>query len=317
MFEELREITFELTNRCDLCCRICNIWKEDKKNDLSVDQIKKILQPLKIPLTISLTGGEPFLNPQIDKIYKYLFKLFLQGKIRDIDIATNAYSDKIQQFLKKNGNYLKPLSLSISVDGIGIKHNIQRGKNDAFKKTLKNILIIKKYNIPLTLKFVISKINYKELLKVYELSKKIGVNFNIKFMEKLPNYYHRQGKPLKLSVGKNKIPDVKKMMEKITDIENLNNKSISSFSLLCLKKFLKEGNLSFIKNCSTPKYSLFVTSHGDIYNCIYQERIATIETWPNLDWKKYIKNESSGKNNTCPKCLSYHGYLKEFNICFL
>ena len=61
-------ITLELTNRCDLRCSMCSIWKEKTKNFLSVEDIKRILALSKNPVSIALTGGEPFLHPGFQDI---------------------------------------------------------------------------------------------------------------------------------------------------------------------------------------------------------------------------------------------------------
>lgn len=311
MFKDFKEITLEVTNRCNLRCRICSIWKEKKKVDLSLDEIKRILKPLSKPISISLTGGEPFLNPNIDKIYKYLFKLFLQKKIRNIDIATNAYSKRLLNFLETNKAYLLPLSLSISLDGIGKDHNTQRGKVNAFAKTLKNIVAIKKYSVPITLKFVISRINYKSLKKVHALSKKIGCDFNLKFFECVPNYYHRYSECPNLTLTSNEMAIVKKDIKTI--FKHPTNEKLTLFSHSSMNGFLKNGNLNFIKTCLTPRHSLFVTSHGEIYSCVYQPKVGDLKYSLNLDWKEYKNIATNAKKGKCPKCLSYHGYLKEFN----
>lgn len=312
MLKVLEKITFEITNQCNLQCKICNIWKEKTKINLSLENIKKILEGFKKPLTISLTGGEPFLNPKIDRIYRYLFKLFLQKKIKNIDIATNAYSKKILDFLENNRNYLFPLSLSISMDGLEKNHNRQRGKNDAFQNTLKNIIVIKKYNIPVTLKFVISKINYKDLIEVYRLSRRIGTSFNVKFIEEVPNYYHRQDEYSDLALNDQELSVIKKDIEEIYKNEN-KKKNLTSFSLLCIKNFLNNENLNFIKKCLTPEYSLFITCYGKVYNCLYQESIGDIKNWPNLNWDKAKEISNNAKKGLCPRCLSYHGYLRGIN----
>lgn len=315
MIGHLREITFEITNRCDLRCRICHIWKERAKVDLSLNEIEKILELIDTPLTISLTGGEPFISPYMDEIYRYLFNLFLRKKIKKIDIATNAYSNRILKFLKDNKKYLDPLSLSISIDGIEAVHNKQRGRNDAFEKLLKNILAIKKFNIPVTLKFVISKLNYKDIFKVYVFSKKLGHPLIIKCFEYVKNYYHRKYKSPLLALNKKERLFVKEIIEKIYRIEQKKDKNnLLNFSLQCLIKFLNHNNLNFIQKCLTPEYSLFITSGGYIYNCIYQNHVGRIRGWPSLAHKRYERIKNKSRNGNCPKCLSYHGYLKEFNI---
>lgn len=312
MLKSINKVTFEITNNCNLNCRICNIWKEKNKTDLSLAQIKKVLDSLPGPLAIALTGGEPLLNPQINQIYKYLFTLFLRKKIKNIDIATNAYSNDLQNFLKNNLNMLKPLSFSISLDGINKTHNIQRGKKDAFRKTLNNILLIKKYNVPLALKFVISKLNYKDLYKVYRLAKKINVFLYIKFYEKLPNYYHRQFIAPEVSINEVQAKQVKKQLLKI--MHQASTGPLKKSSLDYLINFIEDKNLDFIKTCLTPRNSLFVTAQGDVFSCIYQEKIGSLKKWPQFKLEGYQRIIKEARLGLCPKCLSYHGFLMSANL---
>lgn len=244
----MKSITLEVTNRCNLCCRICNIWKERTCRDLSLKKIKELIGSLSGPLSVALTGGEPFLHPQIDGIYRYLFKLHLQKKVKNINIATNAYSEDILRFVERNKRYLRPLAFSISLDGLEKKHNLHRGKNDAFKKTAKNIFLIKKHNLPLSLKFVISKINYRDLLDVYKLSKQMGCVFYPKLFEKVENYYHRTNKLPSLMLEAGMLSFVEKNIKKIYTLENKNNKEkLTSFSSLCIIKFINNKKLRFYK----------------------------------------------------------------------
>ena len=317
MFKTIKEITFEITNRCDLQCKICNIWKENKKVNLPIGAIKKIMESLKKPVSVSLTGGEPLLHPQINVIYKYFFKLFVRKRIKSLNIATNAYSNNILRFLENNRKYLHPLSFSISIDGLAKKHNKQRGKNDAFEKTIKNIFLIKKHNIPVSIKFVITKINYDDLFEVYKLSKKFKCIFYPKLFEKVKHYYHRNKKYPNLMLTVKMLSFVDKYMGLIYNLENKNNKnSLTAFSILCIQKLIKNKSLNFIKKCLIPKYSLFITCYGDIYNCIYKEKIGNFRNCLNLNLKKYKEISNNAKNGKCPKCLSYHGYLRAFNNNF-
>jgi len=316
--ENIIRLTLELTNRCDLQCKICNIWKENKKNDLAFGSIIKITDSITNPLTIALTGGEPFLHPEFDKIYKYLFRSYLQKKILSINISTNAYSDKIKKFIVKNYNFLKPLSLSISLDGIGNTHNKQRGKKDAFEKTIKNITYVKKIGVPLRIKFTITPINYQELLKVYTLSKKLGAQFTTKLVEsKNANYYHKQWQGYNRQFNQEQLKKISQDLNKIYLFEKRDSKmnALMIFALSSITKFIKQGNLNFINDCLTPKHYLFITPDGKIFSCLYYSSIGKIKNDKiainNGLYKKILKEAKTGK---CPKCLAYHGFLIGFNI---
>lgn len=314
--KNITHLTLELTNRCNPKCKICNIWKEKEKKDLELSSIKRVIDSIDNPLNVALTGGEPLLHPRFDEIYRYLFKLYLKKKILNIDISTNAYSDKIKKFLIQNLSFLKPLSISISLDGFKDLHNKQRGKKDAFKNTLKNIQYIKKLGLPLEIKFVISPINYKDLLKVYIISKKIGAQFATKLVEtNNPNYYHRKKELCNLNFKKEQLKKIEKDLTKIYNLEERAKKNeLRTFALLWIIRFIKEGNLNFINRCLTPKYSLFITHDSKIYSCIYYPPIGKVNNKKIIiDNRMYKKILNEAEKGVCPKCLAYHGFLMGFN----
>lgn len=314
IIDEVKEVTFEITNRCDLRCKICGIWKEKEEKIISAEHIKNFLAYFKRPLNVSLTGGEPLLHPNFNKIYKYLYKLFLQKRLKNIDISTNAYSAKIIDFLSTNKRYLHPLTLSVSLDGMEKNHNKQRGRKNAFSCTLNNILKIKKYNVPMTLKFVITDINYKDFTKVFKLSQHLGAAFSSKPAERIRNYYHRFPTKNFEFLSEKNFPVLISSINQILKGKKRIKKNMEYFSLTCLRKNLLSGKLNFIKKCATPHKSLFVNSHCQIYNCIYQQKISSLSRWPKIDQKVQEKIISEAEKGQCPKCLSYHGYLKKINI---
>ncbi len=300
---------------------MCSIWKEKTKNFLSVEDIKRILALSKNPVSIALTGGEPFLHPGFQDIYKMLFLDYLKKKVIDIDISTNAASIMLPRFLKKNQTILSPLSLSISLDGLEKAHDLQRGVNGAFKKTLYNIMYARRFSVPVSIKFTITLLNYKDALKVYRLSKKLGCEFLIKLAEKNPHYYNRDENIKhfviqRLNLGARN--ELKNELLKILSTERRDSKNTSTlaqFAIVNTLKFLRSGNMNFIKRCDVPKNCLFITSAGKIYSCIYYAPIGdTNKGKINLDKNdKIILKASRG---TCRKCLAFHGFLNEINISY-
>lgn len=312
----IEAVTFELTNKCNLRCAICNIWKEKPKRQLPLKTIRKILDLCQFPVSVALTGGEPFLHSHFDEIYKYLFKLFLQKMVKEINISTNGYSPVLLYFLKRNRAFLTPLSFSISIDGLKQNHSKQRGKTDSFKKTLATVLKLRKLELPVSVKFVITRINYADLYKVYHLSKKLGCSFYPKFYEHLDHYYHRDGKYPNLELPKKARNQIALTFKKIREEEEKTYKRcLSISSLVVLEKFARKTTYNFFLKCLTPSRSIFVTSQGDIYACVNQQKISDIAKWPeNFDTKITQKIKQRGLQGKCPKCLSYHGYLREFNF---
>jgi len=322
---EIRNITLAITNRCNLYCKMCTIWKEKKKRDLEISQIKKlILSPIfKKPIqSISLTGGEPFLYPKINTLYKFLTLAKEKKLIKSIGIYTNGYNTKqILRFLKENKSFLYGLDLGISLDGSQKIHNFLRGKKDAWQKTINTIKKIHTYypQVNLEIKFTITPYNFKEISKIYRFCRKNNLFFSPKFVESgTKNYYHKAGKPLlETNFSSNQKKEIQKSLISLLKKEKTEKKKIIDAKVIgTLYKFLSIGK-KLIKSCKTPYYCLFINPEGKIYPCVYFPPIADLSknNWEEeLLGEKYKSLAKKALKGKCQKCLSYHGFLKDFNL---
>ncbi len=319
----ITDICFEITNRCNLKCRMCGIWKEDVK-DLNLINIKKTLDGIENTVSVSLTGGECFLHPDINKIYRLLFLLHAKKKVGGIHITTNGYSTtSIKDFLSENKDMLAPLSLGISLDGLEKNHDKQRGLKGAFRNTMKTIKTIRlKYTkVPITIKFTITPLNYEDLERVYKLSEKLGCYFEPKMVEEISEYYNRKDYDKKilefsddiLAKIKKSLNSVMKKMKNKGDYRNRFNRN----AITAIVNFLDSGNKDFITICKTPIKSLFITCNGNVYSCLYNKPIGNIKTGileEMLSSKKNSSIKTMAMSGKCKKCLSYHGFLRDFNL---
>jgi uncharacterized protein len=135
-----KDITFIVTDDCQLRCHYCYLTKKGTGNAMTFDIAKKAIdlclnnktEFMEDSVIWDFIGGEPLLEIQlIDKICDYIkLKTYEMdhvwfGNYR-ISISTNGllYDNAyVQKFIKKNINHL---SLSISIDGIKEKHDAQR-----------------------------------------------------------------------------------------------------------------------------------------------------------------------------------------------
>lgn len=316
------DLTLEITNRCNLRCKTCSIWQEKKEAAISLDALDNIFNTLSHRVNlgyISLTGGEPFLHPQIDKIFRY----FCYKNSAGIGIYTNGYdTGRIIKFLKRNISYLGGLTIGISLDGIGSIHNILRGKNNAYEKTLVTIQKIRTYfpGVMTEIKFTISPSNYKSLKPLFVFCKNNGCFFSPKFVENRANYYYNRSSKSNISfesfnpVQKKQILRTLEMISKQQEINEAI--IIDSKVIKTLINFCKNG-WEGLDYCITPLKDLFITSSGNIHPCLYKNPIGNIYQ-PSKKWaileehhRGLIKEGFSGK---CPKCIAYHGYLKNINL---
>lgn len=161
-----------LINRgCNLRCKFCDLW--DNPQEMPFDKAIALLdEAVKIGTqTLVITGGEPFL-------YKRIFELVDAAKARGlgVNITTNG------TLIEKRWAELtasKVDSLSISIDGLPETHDRIRGQKGGHKRTLKGLNKVREAGrIGISVYFVVTNENVRELTEVYDQTKAWGVGFD-------------------------------------------------------------------------------------------------------------------------------------------
>ena len=100
---EIFHLTFFVTGLCNLRCKMCfyldNIEKARKKDELTLDEIRKISEKLKPFIWLLISGGEPFLRDDIFDICKTFYQ---NNNVKNITIPTNGLeTEKIIEITDK------------------------------------------------------------------------------------------------------------------------------------------------------------------------------------------------------------------------
>lgn len=165
------KLNFAVTSACNSHCRTCLVWQKYQNDpstintDLKLEEITKIFKSLPENFVwLSLSGGEPFLRPDLVEICQSainnipslcLISIPSNGLLTDLIVA------KTKLILKSK---LSNLFLNFSIDGPETIHNQIRGIPDAFKKTwstYEKILALsrKNHRLAVNLEITISKYN--------------------------------------------------------------------------------------------------------------------------------------------------------------
>ena len=148
------------TFRCNAQCNMCNIWKFQTNPNEEIDA--SYYEKLPAGLRINITGGEPTLRRDIDKIFEILYP-----KSRLLELSTNGYNTaKIVELANKYPNIL----IRVSVEGLPKINDAKRGIKDGFDHALRTMLELKKTKCKnIGFSVVISPDNYEDLLYLYDL----------------------------------------------------------------------------------------------------------------------------------------------------
>lgn len=163
-------VTWEVTYACNLHCPHC--FTESGRpgnNELDTEGAFLLIDKLaeaKV-LRLLITGGEPFLRPDILEI---LEKVSTTG-IR-LDIATNGI--ELPDRVLKGIRNLPVLHMHVSMDGIGMSHDRFRGRRGAFEAACRNIRRMQDENINVSLSMTVTGQNIDEVEQVIDLALEMG-----------------------------------------------------------------------------------------------------------------------------------------------
>ena len=187
---------FYPTSRCNLKCSHCFYHDSLNKkfNELTIDELDKITKTMDPILSLILTGGEPYLRHDLDKIVKIFYE---NTKVPIITIPSNGwYLEKMDKQIRNMMEWCPYLTLNqqISIDGIGKDHNAIRmdkqvvGGDNSFEKAIKTIdhlkelkKIYQRINIGIIITFTNeNQKKFKDILKeIYSMTNPDNISINL------------------------------------------------------------------------------------------------------------------------------------------
>ncbi len=120
-------LEFKITSKCNSRCLMCNIWKSDHKDELSMDEFDTLFSSptLSAVRKVIISGGEPFLRTDLTRIIERMSSKLTT--LQEVAIFTNGFQSKtivrqVRQILKILGGNVR-LRIAISFDGAGSNHD--------------------------------------------------------------------------------------------------------------------------------------------------------------------------------------------------
>jgi 7,8-dihydro-6-hydroxymethylpterin dimethyltransferase len=176
--DHLQEIWFHLTNRCNQACSHCLFSSSSRETaELSGSRVREIAaQAAGLGCRVfSLTGGEPFVHPELEAIVDSLLG---HGEAHVV-VLTNG------TLLRDHAGALGRWSwdrfhLQISVDGLRPRHDDLRGKG-AFDTMIGNLAWLRAKKAPFTLSMCVNADNVADMPELVDLAAEAGAA-NVHFL---------------------------------------------------------------------------------------------------------------------------------------
>lgn len=186
-----------ITYRCNAKCRICDIWKSNTNNiDLNPEYYARLPKSLR---NINISGGEPFLNPEIVEIIEIINKTCPRARMV---ISSNGYATSlILRRIKEIQKVYPQIAIRISIDGLGKSHDYMRGEGDFFQRSIETVKKLKELKIAdLGISYTASDDNIDQMIDIYKLAVEMDIVYTfcgIAHSSNIDNYFIKENLPIK------------------------------------------------------------------------------------------------------------------------
>ncbi|MCW4024674.1 MAG: radical SAM protein [Candidatus Bathyarchaeota archaeon] len=284
-----------ITRKCNYRCVGCNVWKEQDKNELSTEEIKKGLDILhKVGIVeLVISGGDPLLRDDIGEILDHASKLFVTTVYDNGSMAAKKMD------LLKNVDFV-----AISIDSLDPeKNDFIKSVPGAWKKATEAVDKLHNAGIKVSVTPTISQMNLYEIVDItnHFTSKGIPVWYCLYSYDKStdPNQLFRIGKANdKFVITDNEA--MVKLCDQLIEMKKTNHKILMTTKLLKIMQSLYQNNKRDW-DCHALNNFLVVDHLGRISGCHNQNFACSIfdlsEKYKSPEFKQLQKTY-----NKCDQC---------------
>jgi MoaA/NifB/PqqE/SkfB family radical SAM enzyme/polysaccharide pyruvyl transferase WcaK-like protein len=184
-------INLPITEICDSRCRMCNVWKNGKDDELTAEAVDRIFSDKFFGKVsqVGLSGGEPLLNKELVAICNTLIARL--PKLKAISMTSHGFHTalhgellpQIKEACDRSG---VRFSLNLSLDGYGSMHDAVRRFKDAFLKVTATARLAHGFGIPVRFQCTISSVNAYGIVHVREFARLEGFDIDFRVASTIP-----------------------------------------------------------------------------------------------------------------------------------
>jgi len=322
------DLEFAVTNRCNLRCVQCDIWRYYEENpemiqmELGIGEIEKIFSSYRGFKVVGITGGEPFLREDLPEIVSIVAKT--QRRLRSLFITTNGQlTETILTKVKETLGKLESIdtrfdfTLLISIDGPTDLHDYIRGFAGAHDRALETIRLLSDLRTanqfylgtvtvcsPFNIDRFDEVINHiSELKKEYDLEPSFCVWFEGQLYKNVGRH-----KDMKIEEFRKKLIGLIPQIESVVKTGSLVSTGRSIFYDL-LGLWLENPSTQIVP-CGAARIRYFLGPTGDVYPCtIFNHKISNLRDC-NFDFNRLFQSNSRKETRylvekeKCPICCN-------------
>lgn len=305
------KISWAVTYRCNLACRMCNIWKrQDAEPELTVEDADRFFRRAGKFSWVGMTGGEPFLRPDLDALADVVARRV--RPLKALHINTNGQlGDRVAGFAEgfRSRHPKIKLIVTVSVDGPPEVHDAIRGRPGAWRKAADTFAGLKRIaGVKAQVGFTLSGDNFGSyeatlaaLAEAVPALAPDDVNVNV-FQTSGVYYDNRE---MESPSPKALSREVDRILAADRGGLTLNSRLRRSY-LRYYKDFLATGKAPL--TCQAFSSSCFLDPFGNLYPCIMYDRkflnVRELDTGLETAWASPEGRKIRGEcaRQECPSC---------------
>jgi len=259
----LLNINLEVTKRCNARCGFCDYWNQPAPAELEdyVPVVKKLM-----PLSVSITGGEPLLRRDLAAViralrrnFRFLFiSLITNGSLLTVDRGVELWEAGLDQ-------------LSISLDYFDERHDRARGLPELTAHILSVIPRLREAGVKMCFNMVIKKGNFKEMPQFLSRAAAMGVNVSLSTYNgwRIDNQSHM--------ISREELPDLDDIIRQLKRLRSrLGNLNTGDYYLERIPTFFSQKR---IPGCTAGLNWVQVTPEGMIKRCSDHPAMCHFSQW--------------------------------------
>ena len=275
------DLSIITTYRCNSKCQMCYIWQNPTvpKEQITPEILSKLPEGFD---NVNITGGEPTNRNDLKEICDVMFP-----KSKTLEISSNGLKPHVLIPIVKKYPYIK---IRISLEGSEAINNMIRGEKNGFEKKLNGMKeLIEAGGEDLGFAFVVQDENAHELMYVYELTKKMGIELSTSSLHnawqfhKNDNYHYDR-----LSSAKS----VENLISGMLDTWSIKNWFRAYMNLGLVEKILGHKRLH---PCVAGDGFIFIDPWSDVWACNVRTDLPMGNLLEN-SWQEILNSEISKKS---------------------
>lgn len=169
-------IQFYIIGKCNLMCRQCNIVETNSRiSEMSIDQVRSVAKNLKKigAGIVLLTGGEPFMHPQLPEIVEAFVSQGLNVRLQTAG-TKYATKEKLEACYDAGARDINVSLDSLEFDKFDYINAVPTSARNAIETIERISQIFRKKSAILSFGTVMSRMNYKEVPAIARFAERIG-----------------------------------------------------------------------------------------------------------------------------------------------